>query len=212
MFKFLLPEKRTEVGGLRSKLQYGLDTLASAGEDIARLQIDLREKEPRLVETQKEVEVTMASIAIDKRDAAVTKEAVEAQETDAAAKAAECGAIRDDAQSELDKALPMLDKAVACLNELNKAHIDEVRNFKKPPSGVILTMEAASVHTCMQCARVRHSVCMASAWNFADTFFFFSFAPISCIMLRSKLKLKVIMKADASGMKTNHRFALAMAS
>jgi len=89
VFKFLLHEKRTEVGGLRSKLQFGLDTLASAGEDIARLQIDLRDKEPRLVETQKEVEVTMAQIAIDRRDAAVTKEIVEKQEADAAEKAAE---------------------------------------------------------------------------------------------------------------------------
>jgi dynein heavy chain len=43
----------------------------------------------------------------------------------------------------LDKALPMLDAAVKCLSELNKAHIDEVRNFKKPPAGVVLTMEAA---------------------------------------------------------------------
>jgi len=166
VFKFLLSEKRAEVGGLRSKLQFGLDTLASASEDIARLQVDLREKEPRLVETQKEVEVTMAAIAVDKADAAVTKEQVEQQEADAAAKAAECGAIRDDAQSELDKALPMLDAAVKCLSELNKAHIDEVRNFKKPPAGVVLTMEAA------------------------------------CILLRPKLKFKIIMKADASGMKT----------
>jgi dynein heavy chain len=143
VFKFLLHEKRTEVGGLRSKLQFGLDTLASAGEDIARLQVDLQDKQPRLIETQKEVEVTMAAIAIDKRDAAVTKEAVEKQEAEAAIKAAECKEIRDDAQSELDQALPMLDAAVQCLRELNKSHIDEVRNFKKPPSGVVLTMEAA---------------------------------------------------------------------
>ena len=143
VFKFLLSEKRSEVGGLRSKLQYGLDTLASAGQDIARLQVDLQEKQPRLVETQKEVELTMTQIAIDKKDAAVTKEIVEKQEADAATKAAECKEIRDDAQGELDKALPMLDKAVECLRELNKSHIDEVRNFKKPPSGVILTMEAA---------------------------------------------------------------------
>lgn len=66
----------------------------------------------------------------------------------------------------MDRALPMLDKAVESLKELNKSHIDEVRNFKKPPSGVVLTMEAA------------------------------------CIMLRAKLKLKVTMKADATGMKT----------
>lgn len=89
VFKFLLAEKRTEVGGLRTKLQYGLDTLAAAGADIAQLQADLREKEPRLIETQKEVELTMQQIAIDRKDAAVTKEMVEKQEAEAAAKAQE---------------------------------------------------------------------------------------------------------------------------
>lgn len=57
----------------------------------------------------------------------------------------QCASIRDSAQSELDLALPMLDQAVACLSELNKSHIDEVRNFKKPPSGVVLTMECACI-------------------------------------------------------------------
>ena len=145
VFKSLLHEKRSEIGGKRAKLQNGLNKLESASKDIAQLQVDLTEKQPKLVETQKEVETTMLAIDVDKRDAAVTKEAVEQQSEEAEKKAAECKAMRDEAQKELDKALPLLDKAVECLSELNKTHIDEVRNFKKPPPAVVLTMEAACI-------------------------------------------------------------------
>ena len=69
--------ERFLIGGLRGKLQYGLDTLHSASEDVAKLQVDLTQKQPRLVETQHEVEETMVQILIDKKDAAVTKEVVE---------------------------------------------------------------------------------------------------------------------------------------
>lgn len=143
VFKFVLHEKRADVGGLRDKLQYGLDRLAQASEQVSQLQVDLREKQPRLEVTQKEVEMTMQQIAVDKKDAAATREVVAKQEAEARAKADECKVIKDEAQGELDKALPMLDKAVECLKELNKTHLDEVRNFKKPPAGVVLTMEAA---------------------------------------------------------------------
>ena len=39
-------------------------------------------------------------------------------------------AIADDAQRDLDEALPALEEAVQCLKKLNKADIDEVKQFK----------------------------------------------------------------------------------
>lgn len=50
-------------------------------------------------------------------------------------------AIADDAQRDLDEALPALDEAVRCLNDLKKSDIDEVKNFKVPPAGVVLTIK-----------------------------------------------------------------------
>lgn len=51
---------------------------------------------------------------------------VESQEAIAQEKAAATKAIADDAQRDLDEALPALDVAVACLKDLKKADIDEV--------------------------------------------------------------------------------------
>lgn len=50
---------------------------------------------------------------------------VESQEAVAQEKAAATKAIADDAQRDLDEALPALDVAVACLKDLKKADIDE---------------------------------------------------------------------------------------
>jgi dynein heavy chain len=145
VFKFLLKEKREEVGGMRHKLQFGLDRLADAASQVAQLQDDLEKKQPILVVTQKEVDEMMVVISKDQADAEVTKGVVAGKEAEAAKKAAECKEIKDSAQVELDKALPMLDKAVECLRELSKTHINEIRNFKTPPSGVVLTMEATCI-------------------------------------------------------------------
>lgn len=51
---------------------------------------------------------------------------MESQEAVAQEKAAATKAIADDAQRDLDEALPALDVAVACLKDLKKSDIDEV--------------------------------------------------------------------------------------
>ena len=50
--------------------------------------------------------------------------------------------MAEDAQRDLDEALPALDEAVKRLNALKKADIDEIKNLGKPPKGVLLTAEA----------------------------------------------------------------------
>ncbi len=52
---------------------------------------------------------------------------MEGQEAVAQEKAAATKAIADDAQRDLDEALPALDVAVACLKDLKKNDIDEAR-------------------------------------------------------------------------------------
>jgi hypothetical protein len=51
----------------------------------------------------------------------------------------------DDAQRELDAALPALDAALASLKNLSKNDVVEVRSLQNPPAGVKLVMEAACI-------------------------------------------------------------------
>jgi len=53
--------------------------------------------------------------------------------------------IKDDAQKDLDAALPELNAALAALNSLNKNDITEIKSFSKPPPLVLTTMEAVCI-------------------------------------------------------------------
>ena len=76
--------------------------------------------QPQIVKTQAEVAAMMVDITRDKAAAAVTKEKVEVEEQNANAKAAEAKAIADDATRDLAEAIPALEEAVKCLNDLKK--------------------------------------------------------------------------------------------
>lgn len=57
----------------------------------------------------------------------------------------ECQAIALSAQSDLDKALPALEKALAALDKLDKNSITEVKSYTKPPPIVARVMSAVMV-------------------------------------------------------------------
>lgn len=60
-------------------------------------------------------------------------------------KADETQAIADDAQRDLDQALPALEAAVKALDSLDKNDIAEIRVFSKPPELVQTVMEAVCI-------------------------------------------------------------------
>lgn len=144
-YRNVLVSKRDEVGTLKNRLQVGLDKLISTAVQVESLQGQLTTMEPVLIATQADVEAMILQIGKDKADAAETQKVVAGEEAAALKKAAETKAIADDAQKDLDEALPALDAAVACLKDLKKADIDEVKVMGRPPAGVRLTMEATCV-------------------------------------------------------------------
>lgn len=70
---------------------------------------------------------------------------VQEDEAIAKVKAEETQAIADDAQRDLEEALPALDAANKALDSLDKADISEIRVFTKPPDLVMTVMEAISI-------------------------------------------------------------------
>jgi len=106
---------------------------------------ELTAMKPMLEKTSTEVSSMMVVIAKDKLTAAATKEVVAVQEQEASIQAAAAQAIKDDAQRDLDEALPALEVAVECLKKLKLSHLQEVRVFANPPGGVRFTLEAMCV-------------------------------------------------------------------
>jgi len=144
-FVSILADKRNQVGMLQHRYSVGLGKIGDAEEQVAGLQQMLVEKKPVLEKTQKEVSEMMVVITKDKAEAEEVSKAVAAEEAAAALKAEETQAIKDDAQRDLDEALPALDQAVECLKKLKKEHIQEVKALPNPPSGVRLACEGVCI-------------------------------------------------------------------
>merc|ERR1719160_1473791 len=125
----LLALKRMENKQQVSRYAGGLEKIQNAEGQVGQLQIELEEMRPVLAQTKIEVAEMMEVIEKDKEDAAVVQEAC----------------AKEDAQKDLDEALPALDLAVKCLQRLKKEHITEVKNMQNPPAGVKLTMEAVCI-------------------------------------------------------------------
>lgn len=60
-------------------------------------------------------------------------------------KADETQALADDAQKDLNEALPALEGAVRALDALDKSDISEIKVFNKPPEMVQIVMEAVCI-------------------------------------------------------------------
>jgi dynein heavy chain len=126
---------------LLRRLQIGLDKLKETKSLVGGMKEELAILLPQVAETTKNVNEMMVHIQAEKEEAAKVKAKVEVEEKIANEKAAVTQAIKDDAQRDLDEALPALDEAVKCLDALKKADIDEIKNLRNPPNGVRLTLE-----------------------------------------------------------------------
>lgn len=144
-YEKVLNSKRSDVGTLRDRLKVGVEKLISTEKQVNELQASLTEMEPVLIRTQAEVEEMIIQITQDKASAAETKAVVEVEEASASKKAADTKAIADDAQRDLDEALPALAVAVQCLKDLKKADIDEVKSLGRPPVNVVKTLQACCI-------------------------------------------------------------------
>lgn len=80
----------------------------STSEEVAKLQLELEEMHPLLEQAQIETEETMQQIAKDTIIAEETKSVVQKEEKEAKIKADDTQEIADDAQRDLDEALPAL--------------------------------------------------------------------------------------------------------
>lgn len=144
-FTKLMKKKKAELVKLRTRTATGLEKLLATAAEVAQLQEELTAMQPMLKDAAEQTELTMVKITEDKAVAQVTATQVSKEEKEASDKTAETKEIADDAQRDLDEALPALDAALASLKSLNKNDITEVKAMQNPPIGVKLVMEAVCI-------------------------------------------------------------------
>ncbi|GIY27745.1 dynein heavy chain 7, axonemal [Caerostris darwini] len=144
-FKTLLEKKRRSVLKAKNRYEVGLQELQNAAFAVAKMQEKLTSLQPTLVIAGKKVEEQMAIVQAESADVAEVEKVVKQDEAVANEQAANAQAIKDECDSDLAHAVPILEAAIQALNILTPADITVVKSMKSPPAGVKLVMEAICV-------------------------------------------------------------------
>ena len=141
----ILKVKEHEVQNRIETLATGVKKLEETNETVGNLQVELKELQPVLKTKAAEAEELLKVVAVEKEEAEEMRIKVEAEEKIVSAQAAEVKIIADDAQADLDRALPALAGAVKALKALDKKDIQEIKSFTNPPKQVAFVMEAVCI-------------------------------------------------------------------
>ncbi|XP_065178852.1 dynein axonemal heavy chain 6-like [Sycon ciliatum] len=141
----MLKDKRKQLVAARDRVANGLKKLLETNDLVSTMKVELTALEPVLKEKSEQTEVLMGRLQVDQGKADEVRKVVMADEAVAKEKAAETEAIANDAQRDLDEALPALQAANKALDALDKSDISEIRVFNKPPEMVATVLEAVMI-------------------------------------------------------------------
>ncbi|CAK8985673.1 unnamed protein product [Durusdinium trenchii] len=151
----MIQEKKDEKDVSLKRLQTGVDKIDEANSFVNNLQEELTKLAPVIAEKIKEADELVPVVTEEQKKAEVIKEKVSSEEATGMRspmtmvvvrkQADEVKAIADDAQKDLDIAMPALESALKSLDSLDKKDIQEIKSFAKPPPLVMMTMEAVNV-------------------------------------------------------------------
>ncbi|XP_031357040.1 dynein heavy chain 6, axonemal isoform X2 [Photinus pyralis] len=138
----MLVDKRQLIQKTSDRIANGLQKLYETNSIIDAMKEELTAMEPILAEKSVAIAKLMVNLTAKQEQADKVRTIVKADEDSAKVKAAETQAIADDAQRDLDVALPAIEAATRALESLNKNDINELKVFQKPPDLVRFVMES----------------------------------------------------------------------
>uniref|UniRef100_A0A3P8PCE0 AAA+ ATPase domain-containing protein n=1 Tax=Astatotilapia calliptera TaxID=8154 RepID=A0A3P8PCE0_ASTCA len=145
LYLSMLGNKRQQLVLARDRVKNGVTKLLETNELVDKMKVDLSALEPVLKQKSTDVDALMEKLAVDQEKADEVRKVVKEDEALARVKAEETQAIADDAQRDLDQALPALESANQALRSLDKADISEIKVFTKPPALVMTVMESVCI-------------------------------------------------------------------
>ena len=154
-YKVLLTVKKEEAEASIRRYESGLSQLASAAEQVGKMQEELNALQPQLIKTQKETADMLVVIEEETKKAEVTRSSVKKDEAIANQKASEAKAIKDECEADLSEAIPALNSALEALDTLKPADITVVKSMKNPPNAVKIVMEAICIMKGIKPARIK---------------------------------------------------------
>ncbi|KAG8468097.1 hypothetical protein KFE25_007149 [Diacronema lutheri] len=118
---------------LASSINTGLSKLVEAGEDVAKMKIELKEKEKGLVIAQEKSAVLLQEITTSTARAEKKKAEVQGVKDQLAGDADVIAAQKEAVERDLEAAQPALDAAQNALSSINAKDIGLLKQLKNPP-------------------------------------------------------------------------------
>uniref|UniRef100_A0A667XC84 Dynein axonemal heavy chain 2 n=1 Tax=Myripristis murdjan TaxID=586833 RepID=A0A667XC84_9TELE len=144
-YKKLLAEKRNELGEQVSKLRNGLFKIDDTREKVEGMSVELEEAKKQVATFQKQCDEYLVIIVQQKREADEQQKAVSAHSEKIGAEEVKCKEMAENAQRDLDEALPALEEAMKALESLNKKDMTEIKSYGRPPALVETVMQAVMI-------------------------------------------------------------------
>jgi dynein heavy chain len=144
-FSGLFESTRKRIGSLKERYENGLTKLLETAKSVTQMQVTLEQLQPQLIQSTAETVELMKTIEKKSEDVARTRESVAIEEKDCNEQATAAQKIRDECSAGLAKAMPALESALQALSVLSKSDLVELKNFKVPPDGVRITMQALCI-------------------------------------------------------------------
>lgn len=123
----------------------GLSKILETNEVVAIMSEELKVIVPIIEKKSNEMKETVMRLEKDTAQADMIKSVVAQDETEAKQKAIETQELADDASRDLEVVMPQLRTAQEALKSLNKADINEIKVFQKPPKLVQFVMESVCI-------------------------------------------------------------------
>lgn len=145
LYKSLLKNRIADINKKKKRIANGLNKILQTNDVVAVMQKELKVLSPELEAQSQAMKNMLNKLEIDTKAADDVKRSVTEDETAAKEKAAGCQAIADDANKDLEIAMPALKAADDALRSLNKADINEIKAFTTPPQLVQFVLEAVCI-------------------------------------------------------------------
>uniref|UniRef100_UPI0037E8313A dynein axonemal heavy chain 2 n=1 Tax=Semicossyphus pulcher TaxID=241346 RepID=UPI0037E8313A len=144
-YKKLLSEKHSELGEQVSKLRNGLFKIRDTREKVEAMSVELEEAKKQVADFQKQCEEFLSVIVQQKIEADKQQKTVSANSEKIGTEEVQCKAMAENAQRDLDTALPALEEAMKALESLNKKDMTEIKSYGRPPALVETVMQAVMI-------------------------------------------------------------------
>ena len=144
-YLLLLGEKRQTLEDGILKFRNGIEKLDDSKAQVEVMSEELEVKKVEVAQAQKDCEEMLVVIVKDRKVVDEQQKSVEAESEKIQKEEAETKIIADDAQRDLDEALPALAAAEEALGALNKKDLSEIKAYTTPPDKVEMVLECVMV-------------------------------------------------------------------